>query len=429
MKAGLNRLSSRRRIGGLFVAWILVLGACTGAGETTTTGEGATTTTTGPEATSVDSTVETTAPADPVKIGVLAPTSGVFAVIGVDLIDGFQLFVDQNDGTLGGCPVELIVENTEGDPETGRRVAEKLIREDEIDLATGVLSSAVALSVRDVFHDAEVPIVMSNPSANAITREARSPYIFRTTATSYMFGASIAQWAFDNVAQDRVVVSAADYAAGQEITAGFQQAFEELGGEVIGSVLPPLGTTEDYQPFLAQIRELEPNAVFAFFPGGDAIGFVNQYSEFGLAEDVPLIGSGFLVDESILPAQGEAALGIRTSLHYSPQLENEVNAEFRAAFEEAYDRLPIAQSFQAYMAAMLVDHGLREVACDVENVDALVQAMETVGSLESPGGVFEMDPESHTPALSFHVREVQELDGSLVNVPIEDVGVFEDPGE
>lgn len=365
----------------------------------------------------------------PVKIGVLAPTSGNLAVFGNDLIDGFQLFIDQSGGTLGGCPVELVTVDTAGNPETGRRVAEKLIRVDDVDLATGVASSAVALAVRDIFHEAEVPIVMANPSANSLWRELRSPYVFSTQATSYMLGAAIADWAYENVSQDRFVVTAPDYAAGAEITDGFRTAFEELGGEVVGEVLPPFGSTEDYQPYLAQIQAMEPAGVFAFYPGGEAIRFVTQYAEFGLDDTIPLIGSGFLVDEVVLGAQGAAALGIRTSAHYSPMLDNPVNNEFRKSFEEAFGRLPISQSFQSYMAGQLVGHALEKVGCDASSVDGMIEAMETVGSLESPGGVFELDPESHAPALSFHLREVTEVDGSYVNSVIEELGVFEDPGE
>lgn len=429
MKTAMKHRRSSWRLVVTAVVWTLVVSACTSQTGTSTTTTAQPSTTSSTNDGSEDTTTTTEVVMDPIKIGVLAPTSGNLAIIGVDLIDGFQLFVDENDGTLGSCPVELIVENTEGDPETGRRAAEKLIREDEIDIATGVLSSAVALAVRDIFHDAQIPTVMSNPSANAITREALSPYIFRTTATSFMFGSSMAQWLYDNVAQENVVVSAADYAAGQEITAGFTEAFEDLGGQVAGSVLPPLGTTEDYQPFFAQIQEFDPSAVFAFYPGGDAIRFVSQYDDFGLQEKIPLLGSGFLVDESVLPAQGVAALGIRSSLHYSPALDNPANVAFREAFVAAFDRLPNAQSFQAYMAAKLVDHALASVECDASDVDGMITAMETVGSLESPGGVFEMNPATHTPSLTFWVREVQEVDGNLVNVPIEELGVFEDPGE
>ncbi|MGH3115013.1 MAG: ABC transporter substrate-binding protein, partial [Gaiellaceae bacterium] len=340
-----------------------------------------------------------------------------------------ELYVEEHGGALGGRPVELIVEDEGDAPEIAVRKAQKLLRQDGVEMVAGVLSSASALALRDIFHEEQVPLITSNAGANAITAEAKSPYIFRAAASNFQYGASMGQWLYDNVTKEGVVVAASDYAAGAEITAGFRQIYEEAGGTVVGEVFPPLGTTEDYQPFLSQIQDLDAEAVFAFFPGGDAIKFVNQYAAFGLAESIPLLGSGFLTDEVILEALGDAALGIRTSLHYAPRLDNEVNEVFFAAYQEAFNTAPISQSMQSYLAGQLIDRGLTEVGGDTEDVDALVEAMANVGELESPGGVFLMNAETHNPDLSFYLREVQEIDGQLWNEPLEELGVFEGPAQ
>jgi branched-chain amino acid transport system substrate-binding protein len=365
---------------------------------------------------------------EPLKIGYLTPTSGVFAVIGKPLLEGFELYLDENGGALGGRPVELIAEDEGDTPEVGVRKAQKLLRQDRVEIVTGVLSSATALAIRDIFHEEKVPLITSNAGANAITGEAKSPYIFRSSASNFQYGSSMAQWLFDNVTKDGVVLAASAYAAGEEITGGFRQVYEEAGGKVAGAVFPPLGTTEDYQPFFSQIRDLGAKAVFAFFPGGDGLKFVTQYGQFGLKDSIPLLGSGFLTDEVILEAQGNAALGVRTSLHYAPRLDNPLNEKFFAAYEEKFGSVPISQSMQAYIAGQLIDRGLTEVGGDLSDVDAFAEAMANVGELESPGGVFSMDPETHNPTLSFYLREVQEIEGQLWNEPIEELGEFSGAG-
>lgn len=76
-----------------------------------------------------------------------------------------------------------------------------------------------------------------------------------------------------------------------------------------GQVKTPFGTTQDYPPFLSQIRSSGAKATFAFFAGGEAVSFVQQYTQFGLNDSAPLYGVGFLTEGSVLEAQREAGRG------------------------------------------------------------------------------------------------------------------------
>jgi len=370
----------------------------------------------------------TAAAGEPLKIGLLIPTGGVYSSLGEDMRNGFQLYLDQHDGALGGRPVEVIEEDSEANPEVGLRKAQKLLNEDRVAMVTGIVSSAVALGVRDLFHEAQVPLIISNAGANDITRAAKSPYIFRTSFSNWQSTYSLGQWAYDNVAQEGMYVIAPDYAAGAEDIAAFRESFEAAGGTVLTGGLPPFGTTQDYQPFLSEIGNAGAQAVFAFFAGGEAITFVQQYRDFGLKDTLPLIGPGFLTDEGVLEAQGDAALGLRTSLHYTPLLDNPTNSAYVEAYEAAYGEQPTVYTVQSYDAAQLIDLALGELGGDTADVDALVDAMANIGALDSPRGPFEMDPVTHNPIQNFYLREVQEVDGGLGNAVLEDLGPFPDPG-
>lgn len=364
---------------------------------------------------------------EPLKVGLLVPTSGVYAALGEDMRNGFELYLDNNDLSLGGRRVELIVEDEGETPEGALRKAQKLVRQDRVALVTGVVSSASALSMRDLFEEEEVPLIIANAGADDLTGAAKSPFVFRTSFTNSQVSLPLGAWVYENVAQSNVFVTAPDYAAGAEAVGGFRESFEGAGGEVVGESFPPFGTTDDYQPFLSDIERSGAEAVFAFYAGGEAITFVTQYAQFGLKDSIPLVGSGFLTDEGVLPAEKDAALGIRTSLHYAPRLDNATNQEFVAAYQEAFGEPPTVYAVQQYDAAQLIDRAVGDLDGDTSDVDAFTEAMANVGTIDSPRGEFEMDPDSHNPIQPMYLREVQEVEGDLVNEPIENLGQTEAP--
>src|SRR5215470_2443972 len=114
-----------------------------------------------------------------------------------------------------------------------------------------------------------------------------------------------------------VYLIAPDYAAGAEVIRGFKTAFTAGGGKIAGEAKPAFGKTQDYQPFLTGIKSSGAKATFCFFSGAEAVAFVKQYAQFGLATDTPLYGSGFLTEGSVMNGQGDAAIGVQTTLHYS----------------------------------------------------------------------------------------------------------------
>ena len=436
---GLSRRTFLRRAAatGAFAAMPAVLAACGDDADTAAGGGDATEATTSEAATSeAASTASETAATggsgggsgEPLRIGLLVPQSGVYASLGEDMREGLELYLDRNDNQMAGRPVELILAETEANPEVGLNAARRLVEQDQVAAVIGIVSSAVALGVRDLFDEAQVPLIVSNAGANDITRAGFSPFVFRTSFTNYQPTFAIGRYAYDNVAQEGFVALASDYAAGREQVEGFVLGFQDAGGSAqVTEIYPPFQTTSDYQPFLQQIRDANAQAVFAFFSGSEAIRFVQQYNEFGLKGEIPLVGSGFLTDEGVLGEQGDAASGVRTALHWSPALDNETNVAFLTDYREAFGSAPTVFSVQTYDAAQLLASALEAVDGDTSDPQALVDAMEGVGEIDSPRGMFSLD-DNHNPIQNQYLREVQEVDGELANAVLEDLGPVEDPG-
>ncbi len=101
-----------------------------------------------------------------------------------------------------------------------------------------------------------------------------------------------------------------------------------------------------------------------FFAGGGAVKFVKDYAAAGLHKTIPLVGPGFLTDGT-LEAQGEAAQGLLTTLHYGDGLNNPKNKAFRAAYAKAYKIEPDVYAVQGYDAAQLLIVGMNAVKGDI----------------------------------------------------------------
>ncbi|HEX7924367.1 MAG TPA: ABC transporter substrate-binding protein, partial [Bradyrhizobium sp.] len=175
------------------------------------------------------------------------------------------------------------------------------------------------------------------------------------------------------VAQDRgykrVYLLVPNYQAGRDSVAGFKLDYK---GEIVEESYTPLNTL-DFQPELSKIASLKPDALFTFMPGGMGVNLVKQYKQAGAT--VPVL-SAFTVDESTLPAQQDAAVGMFGGANWAPDLDNPQSKKFVAAYEAAYKGVPGTYAMQAYDAALLIDSAVKAVKGDLSNKDAVAAALK-----------------------------------------------------
>ena len=361
----------------------------------------------------------------PLKIGVLLPYSDIYAVLGESITDAMRLYFEQNGNELAGREIELITEDTEISPDVAQQKAIKLVEQDEVDFVTGIVSSGVIMALRDYFHDNQKLLICSNAGANPISRGAKTPYIWRTSFTNWMAPYSMGGWAAENVGT-RAIISIPDYAAGENNVTGFTHSFEAAGGEVIAVQRTPFPNMGDTAPFMAELADSGADMVYSFYSGGAAVTFVRAYSDFGL--DLPMLCAGFMVEEDVLPAEGEAALGIRSTLHWSYVLDNPENNQFKADFREMTGRDADVFAVQGWDTARVIAQMLERVEGDTTDVDAMIEALDGI-SFDSPRGPFTLDANSQAPKNNMYLREVQDVDGTLRNVILENFGEIVDPGD
>jgi branched-chain amino acid transport system substrate-binding protein len=345
-----------------------------------------------------------------VTIGLLVPKSGVYAPLGSDMEKGFTLYLKEHANKLGGKNVTVKLVDEGGGPETGVPAGQSLAQDDSVNAVVGVVNSAIALGLKDSFKEAKKPLIIANAGANAITGAASSEYVWRTSFANSEVAGAMGKHVADEVKGGGVFLIGPDYAAGKEFLGGFQKTFQAAGGKVVGQAMTPFGKTTNFQPYLAAIRSSGAKSVFAFYSGAEAVAFVKQYQELGLHGKVPLFACGFLTEGAMLKAQGDAATGIQTSLHYSSELDNPRNKTFVAAYTKAYDATPTTFAVAAYDAAAVLDKALVTGTSGAQ----IVEGLKNVKSVDSPRGSWSFS-DKHGPVQTYYLRTVTKVGGHLVN--------------
>ncbi|CAH1655888.1 Amino acid/amide ABC transporter substrate-binding protein (HAAT family) [Hyphomicrobiales bacterium] len=305
--------------------------------------------------------------ADKVKVGVIVSLSGPSAVLGQQARDGFELAVKELGGKLGGLPVEVIVVDDELKPDVAVTRVKGMLERDQVDFVVGPIFSNVLMAISKPVTDAKTFLISPNAGPSVLAGKSCNPYFF---VTSYQ-NDQVHQIS-GKVAQDRgykkVYLLAPNYQAGKDAIAGFKRDFK---GEVVAESYVPLNTL-DFQSELANIAALQPDAIYTFMPGGMGVNLVRQYQQAGLT--IPVL-SAFTVDESTLPAQKDAAVGMFAGSNWAPNLDTPENKAFVAAYEKAYNSVPGSYAFQAYDAAKLIDSAVKATKGDLANKDALRAAL------------------------------------------------------
>src|SRR3989441_12759192 len=292
----------------------------------------------------------------PIKVGLLVPTTGPLSANGKDMINGLELFFDEQQYRLAGREVKLIVEDDEGKPATGLTKARSLVESQNVHMVLGPLSAAVGYAVAPYIDGKKVPAIYPIVSSEDITQRKRSPYIVRTGWSSAQPSHPFGKWVYDNLKYRRIAIIGYDFAFGWEVAAGFHRTFEESGGKIRQNLCPPLFTT-DFGPYISQIKR-DVDAVYAVFSGADALRFAKQYEDAGLKARLPLIGGGTFTDEHVLRTMGDEVLGVITPLHYSAALENAANKKFAQAYEAKFKQVPSYYSEGTYVAGLVLKAAL-----------------------------------------------------------------------
>lgn len=356
--------------------------------------------------------------ADAIKVGVLLPLSGNFASNGQQALTGIKMYFDSVGNTVDGHPIDLLVEDSQGKPDVGVTKARKLVEKDGAQVLSGIVSSGVALAVNDYSRQAKVVLVMSGDAgADELTMPGplTNPYLVRTSQNGREVAAPAADWAYKTQHWHKVAVISSDYAGGVDVAFAFAQAFCKLGGTIVQAQYPPIDTA-DFGPYLTSLNR-SADAVMTFEPGADGLRLARQFSDFGLKGKMPIIDVySTLAYEPNLKQLGDAALGIYSSLFYTPMLKTPENEKFVAEFKKRMGFDPANEGPNGWVGAEAIADAITALHGDVSDKMKFVAALRAV-KFDSPKGPISLDKYGMV-IQSMYIRETQKVDGGMGNVPI-----------
>jgi len=345
------------------------------------------------------------------KVGLMLPYTGTFAALGNAIENGFRLQIAEAGGKVAGREVEFFKVDDESDPSKATDNVNKLVKRDAVDVLVGTVHSGVAMAMAKVAKDSGTLLIVPNAGADAVTGAMCAPNIFRSSFSNWQPGYAMGE-VMAKKGHKKVVTITWKYAAGDESVKGFKEAFEKGGGTVVKELSLPFPNVE-FQALLTEIAATKPDAVYTFFAGGGAVKFVKDYAGAGLKKSIPLYGAGFITDGT-LEAQGDAADGLFTTLHYADSLETPRDKAFRLAYAKAYKLQPDVYAVQGYDAAQMLAIGLNAVKGDVSKKAEFAAALQKT-KIDSPRGPFSLS-KAHNPVQDIYLRQVVGKENKLVGV-------------
>lgn len=333
-----------------------------------------------------------------IKLGVIVTLSGPAAALGQQVRDGFALAVKELGGKMGGRDVEVIVADDELKPDAAVTKVKGLLERDKVDFVVGPIFSNILQAIHRPVTESKTFLISPNAGPSTFAGKDCNPFFYVTSYQNDQVHEILGKVAQDR-GYKRMYLMVPNYQAGKDSVAGFKLDYK---GEIVEESYMPLNTL-DFQPELSKISSQKPDALFTFMPGGLGVNLVKQYRQAGLADSIPVL-SAFTVDESTLPAQQDAAIGLFGGANWAPNLDNPQNKKFVASYEAAYNVVPGTYAFQAYDAAMLIDSAVKAVKGDLSNKDAVRAALKKA-DFTSLRGAFKFNTNGY-PIQDFYLTKV-----------------------
>ena len=220
--------------------------------------------------------------AEPIRVAVVQDMSKATRLLGELHVKGLDLAFGSVGNEIIGRKIDLVVEDLQGDPAIALSKTKKVLATFKPHFFVGPIGSAEDAAIKDTATKANTIwlILTQGAGAEDTVLPICSRNAFSVSWNNWQLSAPFAKWAYSNIAKE-FWLAYENYNWGQGAGAVFKELFEQAGGKILGSIAPPIGTT-DFAPYLTKILSAKPPAVFCFFAGGDAVNFVKQWHQFGL---------------------------------------------------------------------------------------------------------------------------------------------------
>jgi branched-chain amino acid transport system substrate-binding protein len=347
----------------------------------------------------------------PIRIGLLTDKVGPLAEGGVQMEQGIQTFLKDKDYTLAGRKVELVSADTGGNPSVALDKAREFVELNHVDFILGPLVSFELLTISDYVAQHKIP-TMSLAGADNVTQRRPNRYLVRATGSSSQAMHPMGHYAATEMKLRRVATICEDFFFGWEQMGGFQQVFQDNGGQVVKKIWTALMTPDD-RPYIEEISDVD--GVCQGFTGSNPVKFMKQYSDSGLK--LPVCGGESAGDDALLTEFGDDAIGLITASPYTTDFDNDANRKFKALMAKDYNATPGFFAAGLYITGMVLEAALIALHGDPSNKEATIEALRAVRLGDTPRGPIYFDDHGNVVGNIF-IRRIEKAGDKLTNVTL-----------
>lgn len=349
--------------------------------------------------------------AEPIKIGLLADFTGPSALENPWVVKGGEFACEEFGWKIGDRLIQLIVEDSAGDPAPAVDKAKKLVASDKVHVVIGPMMSHAASATASYLTRSRTPhLFMEHGTAKDLSLGGKN--IFMHCGTLLGRGYPLGLYAYDVLGARTAVVIHDDFVAGEDFCQGTMNAFVHKGGKIIQRLRTPLSAM-DYGPYLTSMKQAD--IVMFWFVPDHAIRFVGQYYEYGLK--MPLMEAGVNTFSSIsLKEIGDKSLGIITCHSYEPGVKLPAVEDWIERYSKKYSQLsekegkyPIfSQGVSSYMSVRIALEAVKAAGGNTSK-DALCSALRKI-KVNSPWGLVSFTAEGLGVGDTYILKSVKEGD-------------------
>ena len=312
---------------------------------------------------------------EPIKIGMPMALTGPLAGIGAQMRRACEFWAKgvNAKGGLIGRKVELVIEDTTGNPATTVRKAQEMVERHGIRLLTAIVASNEALATVPKLAEWDTIFVSGDNGDGRLTGESLVPNFFRPNTSGPMGTRAVALYLRDSPLKTFYGLGM-DYAWGHNSMDVFSAEMKRAGKNFTGAVFSPTGT-KDFSTYITKIRQSGADAVYLVLAGDDNNAFLAQAKQYRLGEKMQMLTE--IVDQMSITATGDASIGMIGSSRYPYSYDIPANKAFVAAWQADYGKAPDLFEGDQYQSCVVLQAGIEKAgSIEAAKLRAALEGLE-----------------------------------------------------
>ncbi|MDK2463824.1 MAG: ABC transporter substrate-binding protein [Candidatus Korarchaeota archaeon] len=319
-----------------------------------------------------------------VRIGIVLPLSTAsFASAGQECYRGMQMAVEEinSNGGVLGKPIELVVKDDKGDPNTAITVATDLITNEQVPIIVGFYSSTVTYATMNAIKQYQpIVFVMGASSVKVESLVGKERWFFHMHPWDYHRQGTVIDYFLHYIepTPQKIFVAYEDGVYGSTSYSYFVNMSREVGAPWDIKGEPFKSGSSDFSAIILKAKDYDPDVFYIVgYPADYPVFFRNAKENDFNPKLIFIVAPEFPEYPKDI---GDYVAGVDV---WSPYLDIPQAKDFVAKFQSQYGRLPEYWAPFCYTAIKMVAQGI-EKAGSLDR-EALISGLESV-QMDSPLG-------------------------------------------